>query len=296
MRYNVHSPHAFRNRIAKSMGVLVAAALIATLGLPSAAQAQEIGTVGYDDNNGFTVTWSTRYAIDTSTDDGTDDGINSWVVTFTRPNDEKVSFDQFHADHGALGSDLGTMSGTFDFVGRQDLGGWWVEVGACFVTTNDIDADVIPESCPPADLQTDSEGYTHGTPAAPMNFAANAVPGGVALTWESMLADHAITGYEYAFETKADGKPDWKGIKTAGAEVIDADPGEHTFMLRAIGTSDNDVSTTGAIPGAASSDTVTVPMPSPTLPEIAMLLLAMLLLGSGAYLLRGRQLGGLSQA
>ena len=40
MRYNVHPPRAFRNRIAKSLGVLVAAALVATLGLPSAAQAQ----------------------------------------------------------------------------------------------------------------------------------------------------------------------------------------------------------------------------------------------------------------
>ena len=40
MRYNVHQPRAFRNRIAKSIGVLVAAALVATLGLPSAVQAQ----------------------------------------------------------------------------------------------------------------------------------------------------------------------------------------------------------------------------------------------------------------
>ena len=42
MRYSVHPSRAFRNRIAKSIGVLVAAALIATLGLPSAAQAQTI--------------------------------------------------------------------------------------------------------------------------------------------------------------------------------------------------------------------------------------------------------------
>ena len=42
MRYNVHSPRAFRNRIARYLGVLVAAALVATLGLPSAAQAQTI--------------------------------------------------------------------------------------------------------------------------------------------------------------------------------------------------------------------------------------------------------------
>ena len=39
-----------------------------------------------------------------------------------------------------------------------------------------------------------------------------------------------------------------------------------------------------------------IPMPSPTLPEIALLLLAMLLLGSGVYLLRGRQSGGLTHA
>ena len=32
MRYNVHPPHAFRHRIAKSIGVLVAAALIADTG------------------------------------------------------------------------------------------------------------------------------------------------------------------------------------------------------------------------------------------------------------------------
>ena len=42
--------------------------------------------------------------------------------------------------------------------------------------------------------------------------------------------------------------------------------------------------------------TVMVPMPTPTLPEIAALFLAMLLLGSGAYLLRRRQSGGLTPA
>ena len=40
----------------------------------------------------------------------------------------------------------------------------------------------------------------------------------------------------------------------------------------------------------------TVPVPTPTLPEIAALFLAMLLLGSGAYLLRRRQSGGLTPA
>ena len=48
--------------------------------------------------------------------------------------------------------------------------------------------------------------------------------------------------------------------------------------------------------GMVASVDVTVPMPTPTLPEIAALLLAMLLLGSGAYLLRRRQSGGLTRA
>ena len=40
MRYTVLTFRTFHNRIAKDLGVLVAAALVATLGLPTAAQAQ----------------------------------------------------------------------------------------------------------------------------------------------------------------------------------------------------------------------------------------------------------------
>ena len=40
MRYTVHTHRTFHHRITKYLGVLVASALIATLGLPSAAQAQ----------------------------------------------------------------------------------------------------------------------------------------------------------------------------------------------------------------------------------------------------------------
>ena len=42
MRYSVHPSRAFHNRITKDLGVLVGAALVAVLGLPSAAQAQTI--------------------------------------------------------------------------------------------------------------------------------------------------------------------------------------------------------------------------------------------------------------
>ena len=42
MRYTSSHPRTFRNKITKSIGVLVAAALVAVLGLPTAAQAQNI--------------------------------------------------------------------------------------------------------------------------------------------------------------------------------------------------------------------------------------------------------------
>ena len=67
MRYSVHPSRAFHNRITKDLGVLVAAALIATLGLPSAAQAQTPaapdgegmgkGTAAEKDNGSLTATW-----------------------------------------------------------------------------------------------------------------------------------------------------------------------------------------------------------------------------------------------
>ena len=40
MRYTVHTHRTFHHRITKYLGVLVGAALVAVLGLPSAVQAQ----------------------------------------------------------------------------------------------------------------------------------------------------------------------------------------------------------------------------------------------------------------
>ena len=68
---------------------------------------------------------------------------------------------------------------------------------------------------------------------------------------------------------------------------------EYTFELRALGASRAGV---GDLHGPSASTTEMMPMPTPTLPEIALLLLAMLLLGSGAYQLRRRQSGGLTHA
>ena len=54
MRYTVLTSRTFHNRITRYLGVLVGAALVATLGLPSAVQAQTTGApvVNYDDGFG----------------------------------------------------------------------------------------------------------------------------------------------------------------------------------------------------------------------------------------------------
>ena len=67
---------------------------------------------------------------------------------------------------------------------------------------------------------------------------------------------------------------------------------EYTVRVIATRTDANDGPPSAEVTGT----TEMIPTPTPTLPEIALLLLAMLLLGSGVYLLRGRQSGGLTHA
>ena len=67
---------------------------------------------------------------------------------------------------------------------------------------------------------------------------------------------------------------------------------EYTVRVIATRTGTND----GPPSAEVTRTTEMMPTPTPTLPEIALLLLAMLLLGSGVYLLRGRQSGGLTHA
>ena len=282
MRYSVHPSRAFRNRIAKSIGVLVAAALIATLGQPRVAQAQEIESVNFLDLTGFTVTWKQTFR----------DLPADWIVTFTKPNGDKEVLNENSTGQMVLDVDT-TKDITFN---QKDEGTWWIQVAGCSTELPMPPKDV----CPAADLVAgDSMGYTHGPPAAPKNLTASMVPGGVALTWTVVKDD--LGYYAMPYEVRQDEgeeEGDWKKASAMGAMVIKADPGEYTFMVRAVGRSDNSTSTEelDAVPGAAASKTITVPMPTPTLPEIAALFLAMLLLGSGAYLLRRRQSGGLTPA
>ena len=70
---------------------------------------------------------------------------------------------------------------------------------------------------------------------------------------------------------------------------------EYTFEVRGLGKSRAGVGDLHG-PSASTMEMMPGPTPTPTLPEIAALFLAMLLLGSGAYLLRRRQSGGLTHA
>ena len=307
MRYSSHPPRAFRNRIARYLGLLVAAALIATLGLPSAAQAQTIpatatgGTGGdqhgivYTDADDFTVNWmpSTRLSL-------TD--LDNWIVTLTKPNGEKVVVDQHTTN--PEGTTLGdTQTRSFNY-NRNDAGTWWFQVDACFAVVEEGDA------CPAASLEEGTAvGYTHGPFSAPENLAASPIPTGVALTWTSEKSDHGFVDYQYSMNADA-AKPKWEPADASGIQPVTAEDGEYTFSVRARGESDNDRNTMEGAAGAAESMGMVASVmitvgdveeeegePVPTLPEIAALFLGMLLLGSGAYLIRGRrQSGGLTNA
>ena len=94
MRYTSSHPYAFRNKIAKSIGVLVAAALVAVLGLPTAAQAQTPSQRSQSpcaDAADELVSWWRHgtCAARVQTD------IKRWIVTFTEPGtgDELVLTD-----------------------------------------------------------------------------------------------------------------------------------------------------------------------------------------------------------
>ena len=250
----------------------------------------------YTDVSGFVITWDkTRLAE-----------VDNWIVTVTKPNSTKIVLDENTTSASILGAVLqpnlnmlaskDTNSLTYK---STELGTWWFQVSACFADHRRYRAadPPNPDTCPSDQLVAGtSVGYTHGAPAAPKGFTATLVPPmGVAIIWTPVKGDRGISGYEYtmdAWKTKKD-------LDTSGSMVVqDVKAGEHTFMLRAVGTSDNDTSTMegSSIPGMAATATVTVPMSTPTLPEIAALFLAMLLLGSGAYLLRRRQSGGLTPA
>ena len=133
--------------------------------------------------------------------------------------------------------------------------------------------------------------YHHGPPAAaPTGLTPYyAGPDVRRLVWDEM--DALTYELRYTADPTDDEWTDWDE-KASGTLVAKLAIGtEYTFELRALGKTRAGV---GYLHGPSASITEMIPTPTPTLPEIALLLLAMLLLGSGVYLLRGRQSGGLT--
>ena len=136
--------------------------------------------------------------------------------------------------------------------------------------------------------------YHHGPPtSAPTGLVAHdAGPDARRIVWDTEA------GLMYDLRSTADATDDdaWTAWKMAvsGKVVDDLEMGaEYTFEVRGLGASRAGV---GNLYGPSASTAAMMPVPTPTLPEIAALFLAMLLLGSGAYLLRRRQSGGLTPA
>ena len=292
MRYNVYSPCAFHSRIAKSFGVLVGAALVATLGLPSAAQAQTpaaptvtgAGDGEVDSTATITATWGEPLGGMSEQD--------QWLLEYTEPGVAWAKAKEMPIPISNNNNAASMTSGPLPANDpRIHHGVWRFRVSYYNSNTEDTtkDAAVIGT----ASAITD---YLHGPPAAaPTGFAAYpAGPDARRLVWDKVTGAKAY-GLRYtADETDDDAWTDWDDKVMSGKVVDKLKTGtEYTFELRALGMSRAGV---GDLHGPSASINEAMPMPTPTLPEIALLLLAMLLLGSGAYLLRGRQLGGLTHA
>ena len=124
-------------------------------------------------------------------------------------------------------------------------------------------------------------------------MAHEAGPDARRLVWDKVTG---ADSYELRYSSDPTDDDEWEDWATAmsGKVIDDLDMGvEYTFEVRALGASRAGI---GDLHGPSASTAAMMPVPTPTLPEIAALFLAMLLLGSGAYLLRRRQSGGLTPA
>ena len=310
MHYSVHPSRAFRNRIAKSIGVLVAAALVAVLGLPTAAQAQDITKIAItmpdSADESLVATWSLRGSNPTS-------DFDRWIVTFTEPGtgDDLVITEAVEAATDVIhDADLGThatMEATLSLASARarvfNDGLWEAQVTACYSAPETADDEAVTTSNPlrygvcagrgTAEAGA-AETYLHGTPMKPADLTASMVPGGVALTWMTQDgdADYGHQGYDYAVD---DGR--WMSAGDGSQVVSDVEPGEHTFQVRAQGSSDSDRNTDAdEIFSEVATIAYMMPMPTPTLTQSAVLLLGLMLMGGGMYYTRRRQSGGLTHA
>ena len=327
MRYTVLTSRTFHNRITKNIGVLVGAALVATLGLPSAVQAQTPSPpmpVYVPGSDTFTLTPAGN-AYSGFTPEHT-----HWVYEYITPGNPPA----WRAVEGTGTGPTNTFSvgvrgaeGTWQFQLKSIAAGAATEAtipptpGAIQVYIATASATDPPMYVVPVAKATGTTpqspwsglvDYTHGTPPEPQDFAYISRPGSPlhVFAWaDAYKSDKGIAGYKMRWST---GDPllaatEWidgnSGKVFTGSsrtltstEVKTLKDGElYTFELTTVG-----VSSSVFTKQAQSSDpaSVMVPIgmvPTPTLPELAALFLALLLLASGAYLLRGRQVGGLTR-
>ena len=242
MHYSSHPPRAFCNRIARNLGVLVAAALVAALGLPSAAQAQKPAAptvTGTGDGTSGTpgaihAMWGNELP---------DEGQTGWMVEYTPPGipwAEAVSLT-------VGGSGPLMVSAANDPLIHHGV--WKVRVS--YWKGNAI-----------IGMPSELGDYLHGPPvSAPTGFTAhNAGPDARRLVWDAVTGTSYDTRYT-ADATDGDEWTDWK-MSTSGMLVEDLEPGtEYTFEVRALGMSRAGV---GDLHGPSASHTEMIPVPTPT--------------------------------
>ena len=329
MHSSSHPPRTFHNKSARYLGVLVGAALVAALGLPSVAQAQPPGTP-------TVVYMADELTATTLTANSTNLGHDHWVFEVMEPGSS--AFRTMGAVPDTAISSLAVRAG-----GTSGHGVWKFQVYAAKMTAGDAAEDVTsttPGAIPlyaTGDVSGDSTEmyitinkstddayvgssakskaavYTHGRPAAPESFGYLVTSaGGHLFTWVD--ANKGDTGIKAYLIRWTDGDPllvatEWEsqtlGDSTTGSYMLSAanlrkvkTGTMYTFQLMAVGTSTftaSEKDSGGNVPGMPTSLPVTIGT-VPTLPELAALFLALLLLGSGAHLLRRRQSDNLTIA
>ena len=289
MRYN-----SSRNRITRSLGVLVGAALVAALMLPSVAQAQEAPDTPV----------APRVAHD-----GTRDRL---TVTTRSPILNLHDYMFFNlVDPDGVTIKRATIKDTapalaYNLDGSSHHGTWKANLRSAMLMV-DIEITPVGRNTAGAVMVVDAEGvavvpatwvklplsstnrvtaaspdrtYTHGPPEAPANFDYDVPSAGAHLfSWTNPASDYGLSGHrlEWTKDDPASANAEWERAKAgedlaisrsrgtgtytlSAADLKKVDEGvEYTFRLRALGISsaDNkDIGNDGKVEGGGSDLTL----------------------------------------
>ena len=207
MHYSSHPPRAFRNRIARYLGVLVGAALVATLGLPSAVQAQttDAPVVNYDD--GMDAFMVSRPHEIIGPDSG-DDAHTHWVLEVDGP----VSVPDTVMTRGAFGME----DAAFTVQAKGNDGDWMFRLATGIGVESDDPADDDSE-IDATEVEDRNTGpwlsYMHGRPDAPEDFAYAMSGANYLFTWENAIPTSPNVGVESYWLRWTSGDPDLAATK-----------------------------------------------------------------------------------